>query len=300
VLGPLQKERSDISDWAKTNNAQYFTHDLVNKTGNKVGDITLEPRINPRDATQQMLHVRGVYGNQGPGQEGFSGTKELLRSIREEYPWATGISGFRVSGGRGQSGKTGEATMYFKGPRFDRAPTGPSTPPNTEWLDETRRRLQELERSPAHTYAPAPSSEDLHAMMQNILRALPPNIPGFADGGIVDRPTVGLLGENGPEAVVPLGPHHQMMPLADRMRAAGVSQSQNIEYRGQGPTAADLISIYMHAMRTGLLGKPQLPPQDTDNPLSQALGVAGIRPHYVPRQGSQASLSGYPSRSLLQ
>jgi hypothetical protein len=30
-------------------------------------------------------------------------------------------------------------------------------------------------------------------------------IPGFADGGIVTRPTLAMVGEKGPEAIVPLG-----------------------------------------------------------------------------------------------
>jgi SLT domain-containing protein len=30
------------------------------------------------------------------------------------------------------------------------------------------------------------------------------NIPGFADGGIVTRPTLAMVGEKGPEAIVPL------------------------------------------------------------------------------------------------
>jgi phage-related minor tail protein len=32
-----------------------------------------------------------------------------------------------------------------------------------------------------------------------------PRIPQLADGGIVDKPTIALIGEAGPEAVVPLG-----------------------------------------------------------------------------------------------
>ena len=31
------------------------------------------------------------------------------------------------------------------------------------------------------------------------------NIPGFADGGIVTRPTLAMVGEKGPEAIIPLG-----------------------------------------------------------------------------------------------
>jgi hypothetical protein len=34
---------------------------------------------------------------------------------------------------------------------------------------------------------------------------LPKSVPGFAQGGIVDRPTLGVFGEAGPEALIPLG-----------------------------------------------------------------------------------------------
>lgn len=41
---------------------------------------------------------------------------------------------------------------------------------------------------------------------------VPPNIPRMATGGIVTRPTLALIGEAGPEAVVPLsGPHRAAM-----------------------------------------------------------------------------------------
>ena len=33
----------------------------------------------------------------------------------------------------------------------------------------------------------------------------PPNIPHLAKGGVVSKPTLALIGEDGPEAVVPLG-----------------------------------------------------------------------------------------------
>ena len=32
-----------------------------------------------------------------------------------------------------------------------------------------------------------------------------PEIPSLAQGGIVNRPTLAMLGESGPEAVIPLG-----------------------------------------------------------------------------------------------
>ncbi len=40
-----------------------------------------------------------------------------------------------------------------------------------------------------------------------------PSIPAFANGGIVTRPTIGLIGEAGPEAIVPLSPRSTSNPL---------------------------------------------------------------------------------------
>lgn len=42
------------------------------------------------------------------------------------------------------------------------------------------------------------------------------SIPGFAEGGIVDRPTMAMVGENGPEAIAPLDPFER---AAARTRA---------------------------------------------------------------------------------
>jgi hypothetical protein len=121
-------------------------------------------------------------------------------------------------------------------------------------------------------------------------------IPAFAEGGIVDRPTVGLLGENGPEAVVPLSripaPYHYASLLARLGVRAGDLEggrpSRNIEQRGEGFDLRGLLDRLV-----GQYGRPSL---DVDNPLSRALGVPDI-----PRAASQAALTGYPSaRGLLQ
>ena len=37
-------------------------------------------------------------------------------------------------------------------------------------------------------------------------------VPGYAEGGIINKPTVGMVGEAGPEAIVPLGPGNQQAP----------------------------------------------------------------------------------------
>jgi hypothetical protein len=58
----------------------------------------------------------------------------------------------------------------------------------------------------------------------------PPTIRPFATGGIVTRPTIGLVGEAGPEAVIPL----------DRARGVGSTTIINVTVKGgiDGPGSA--------------------------------------------------------------
>ena len=63
-----------------------------------------------------------------------------------------------------------------------------------------------------------------------------PNIPELADGGIVTRPTLALVGEAGPEAVVPL----------DRTRGMGTTNNVTINVNGGDPNAiVDALRRYM-------------------------------------------------------
>jgi hypothetical protein len=62
-----------------------------------------------------------------------------------------------------------------------------------------------------------------------------PNIPMLADGGIVTGPTLALIGEAGPEAVVPL----------DRMGSMG-GGNVTINVQGADPNAVvDALRTYM-------------------------------------------------------
>lgn len=47
--------------------------------------------------------------------------------------------------------------------------------------------------------------EVLRAVIDHILSMQGGEIPSFAYGGVVDRPTLAMVGDNGPEAMVPLG-----------------------------------------------------------------------------------------------
>jgi len=63
------------------------------------------------------------------------------------------------------------------------------------------------------------------------------NIPGLADGGIVTGPTLAMIGEAGPEAVVPL----------DRMRGFGGGVTVNIN--GGLATGAEIGAAVVQAIR---------------------------------------------------
>jgi len=63
-----------------------------------------------------------------------------------------------------------------------------------------------------------------------------PNIPMLADGGIVNKATLAVIGESGPEAVIPL----------DRMGSMGGGGSVTINVNGGDPNAVvDALRSYM-------------------------------------------------------
>lgn len=60
---------------------------------------------------------------------------------------------------------------------------------------------------------PGGENGEYGAYGQNPDAAIPDNMPAMAKGGVVDKPTVALLGEHGPEAVVPLNnPNAKVTP----------------------------------------------------------------------------------------
>lgn len=90
-----------------------------------------------------------------------------------------------------------------------------------------------------------------------------PNIPGFtfglphldtfARGGIVTRPTIGLLGEAGAEAVIPL----------DKLPAGNGTIVINIATTGLGADAPEIQSAVVRALRSYTTRNGPLPPQIT-------------------------------------
>src|SRR5215831_2371850 len=89
--------------------------------------------------------------------------------------------------------------------------------------------------------------------MSGPVRYSGPQVQAFAEGGIVDRPTVGLLGEAGPELVVPLDRLAQLstaqMASPTLSETPGVQASQaalarpRLEFPTGGPTPAQVASM---------------------------------------------------------
>jgi hypothetical protein len=69
-----------------------------------------------------------------------------------------------------------------------------------------------------------------------------PEIPKLAKGGIVDRPTLAMLGEAGPEAVVPLG------------RGGGAGMTVNLVINGDINGMDDFEQKVASVIRDAVLG----------------------------------------------
>jgi hypothetical protein len=85
---------------------------------------------------------------------------------------------------------------------------------------------------------PAPSSSQTQQGVLNKLKAM--GIPMLADGGIVNSPTAALIGEAGPEAVIPL----------NRMGTMGGS-TVNIVVNGSVTSEGDLVNAIRNAILQG-------------------------------------------------
>ena len=63
------------------------------------------------------------------------------------------------------------------------------------------------------------------------------NIPGFADGGIVTRPTLAMVGEKGPEAIIPLS------------KMGGMGGGVTVNVTGGLSTSAEIGQAVVNAIR---------------------------------------------------
>ena len=99
-------------------------------------------------------------------------------------------------------------------------------------------------------------------------------VPAFAEGGIVDQPTLALVGEAGPEAIVPLGPQQPI----DYNAAWAAADAADQQQAAQAAAMADL--------RSGERGEYPAPAIDPANPkpgeieayIRQAAAKRGIDP----------------------
>lgn len=85
--------------------------------------------------------------------------------------------------------------------------------------------------------------------MESILRLLVSRrVPRFQYGGVVRRPTLGMLGESGPEAVVPLGQKQWRRPRTGAAMAPGATAGA----AGDDPLGPEYISRFLRrrAQRT--------------------------------------------------
>jgi hypothetical protein len=75
--------------------------------------------------------------------------------------------------------------------------------------------------------------------VNKIVSTVSGSIPKMADGGIVNRPTLALIGEAGPEAVVPLS----------KMGGMGGGGDVNINVNGGMATSAEIGQSILNALR---------------------------------------------------
>lgn len=106
----LNKVKGGYSESSVNHRFKFFDE----KTGT-LGDLKLSERNGGK-----RLYVEGIGLGNGidPNSMGRAATNNILKALAKEFPKAETIAGFRVSGGRGKSGKTGPAEMPLE--RFRR------------------------------------------------------------------------------------------------------------------------------------------------------------------------------------
>jgi hypothetical protein len=119
----------------------------------------------------------------------------------------------------------------------DKGFIGPVLPkPATPSALESFRVAESAAKTPVPT--PAPTSNFTSQGLQNKLKAM--GMVALADGGVVNSPTAALIGEAGPEAVIPL----------NRMGSMGGS-TVNIVVNGSVTSEGDLVNAIRNAILQG-------------------------------------------------
>ena len=110
----LQKKSTASSEFSLSGDTSGPTDSLriLDENGKKVGFLDVKP-----SADGSQLYVENVGGFErlgfGPNSFGPALTRSLLRQLKELYPNAKEIGGFRISGAREKAGAMGAAVMKF-------------------------------------------------------------------------------------------------------------------------------------------------------------------------------------------
>jgi len=117
-----------------------------------------------------QFYVNGIYSQGGPSSLGYSATKELLKTIKAQHPEIKSISGFRVSGARGEADAPATATMKIPETMALQQQKSGAVYKNAEEARQIlarQRAAQEIERSykkPEVSEADKYSENDPHSL----------------------------------------------------------------------------------------------------------------------------------------
>jgi hypothetical protein len=114
----------------------------------------------------------------------------------------------------------------------------------------------------------------------------PYGLPAFAQGGVVTKPTVALVGEKGPEAIVPLNKAPATQPMG------GLSQMQSFFARlGAGVLAAHHNAGQQAALATQGAAAMGHPAAAAANPVMPGSAVPGVPPQAAAAQARAMPMS---------
>lgn len=65
--------------------------------------------------------------------------------------------------------------------------------------------------------------------LSSYIKAIEASVPGYATGGIVKKPTLAMIGEKGPEAVIPLSKMRQEPPMVVNIHVNGADPNQVVD-----------------------------------------------------------------------
>jgi hypothetical protein len=97
----------DIETLRSGGNDKLF--DIVNELGKRVGWTAITPR-----PVQKNLYVNEIQGAKGPLSFGTADTRSLIDALKQEFPWAESVSGYRTSGARAKANNRSQARMQIR------------------------------------------------------------------------------------------------------------------------------------------------------------------------------------------